>query len=59
MIEMRVLGLEREAGRARCAGADGTVATVEVALVEPVAIGDVLLVQDGVALAHLEAETAT
>lgn len=56
---MRVLGLEREWGRARCSGPDGTVATVSTLLVEPVATGDVLLVSDGVALAQLDAETAT
>jgi hydrogenase assembly chaperone HypC/HupF len=58
-VPMRVLGLERERGLARCAGADGVSTTVETALVEPVAAGDVLLVHAGVALVQLDAEGAT
>lgn len=57
---MRVLALEPRGGtRARCAGADGIPQTVETALLagllEP---GAIVLVQDGIALARLDAEWA-
>ena len=52
---MTVLRLDDERGLALCRGEDGGRATVEVALVAPVAPGDVLLVHAGTALARLEA----
>ena len=59
-IAMRVLALDAQRGLALCAadgdgGSDGAHATVEVALVAPVAPGDALLVHAGVALARLQA----
>ncbi len=53
---MRVLRLERERSLAICAGTDGGDADEEgvaIDLVEPVAVGDLLLVHAGVALANL------
>ncbi len=56
---MRVLAIDRSGGtRARCAGADGIPATIDVALVGPLEPGAVVLVQAGVALARLDAEWA-
>ena len=59
-VPMRVLALDAARGLALCAetGDDGARATVEIALVEPVAPGDALLVHAGVALVKLEAEAA-
>ena len=42
-------------GLAACTAADGEARLVDVALVEPVAPGDVLLVHAGVAIARAEA----
>ena len=53
-IAMRVLRVDAARGLALCAGEDGARSTVEIALVEPVAPGDALLVHAGVALARLE-----
>jgi hydrogenase maturation factor len=53
-VPMTVVRIDVERGLALCAGDDGTKATVETALVEPVALGDMLLVHAGTALAHLE-----
>ena len=55
---MRVLMVEPESGLACCAGVEGTARTVETLLVAPVAPGDVLLVQGGVALVRLDDEFA-
>jgi hydrogenase expression/formation protein HypC len=54
-VAMRVLRLDADRGLALCAGGDGAQMTVEVALVDAVAPGDVLLVHAGVALTRLEA----
>ncbi|MGB2710334.1 MAG: HypC/HybG/HupF family hydrogenase formation chaperone [Conexibacter sp.] len=57
-VPMRVLALADD-GLARCAAQDGGEATVETALVAPVAVGELLLVHAGVALVALRpAETA-
>ena len=53
-VPMRVLEPASADGLALCAGGDGEQATVEVTLVEPVAVGDELLVHAGVALTRLE-----
>jgi len=54
---MRVLALDPAGGtRARCAGADGIPTTVETALVKPLELGAIVLVQAGIALARLDTE---
>jgi hydrogenase maturation factor len=54
-VEMRVLAVDEARGLALCAAADGARASVEVALVGPVAAGDALLVHAGTALTTLQA----
>ena len=44
---------------ALCAGADGERRTVEIALVAPVAPGDVLLVHAGTAIARLDGQAVS
>jgi hydrogenase maturation factor len=51
---MTVVRVDRGRGLALCADDDGVKASVETALVEPVAPGDTLLVHAGTALARLE-----
>ena len=51
---MTVVRVDSERELALCAGEDGKRETVEVALVDPVAPGDILLVHAGTALARLE-----
>ena len=51
---MQVVRIDDSRGLALCAHEDGSRQTVETALVEPVAPGDVLLVHAGTALARLE-----
>jgi hydrogenase assembly chaperone HypC/HupF len=53
-VPMRVLRIDRTRGLALCAASDGVRGTVEIALVEPVAPGDRVLVHAGVALVRLE-----
>lgn len=53
-VPMTVMRVDLDRGLALCAGDDGAKASVETALVEPVAAGDVLLVHAGTALARLE-----
>jgi hydrogenase maturation factor len=53
-VPMRVLRLDPARGVALCKDESGRQATVETALVEPVAPGDDLLVHAGVALLRLE-----
>jgi hydrogenase maturation factor len=48
---MTVVAIDGGRGLALCTNADGRRFTVETALVEPVAIGDVLLVHAGTAIA--------
>lgn len=49
---MTVVAIDTARGLALCSGADGRRASVETALVEPVEVGDVLLVHAGTAIAH-------
>ncbi|MEO6858414.1 MAG: HypC/HybG/HupF family hydrogenase formation chaperone [Solirubrobacteraceae bacterium] len=49
---MTVVALDPSRGLALCAGEDGR-SSVETALVEPVVLGDRLLVHAGTAIAHL------
>jgi hydrogenase maturation factor len=51
---MRVERIDGSRGLALCSAPDGSKSTVEIALVEPVAPGDRLLVHAGVALVELE-----
>jgi hypothetical protein len=51
---MTVLRVDESRGLALCEQADGTRATVEVALIEAVAPADTLLVHAGTALIRLE-----
>jgi hydrogenase maturation factor len=53
---MIVLRVDGQRGLALCRGEDGARATVETALVAPVAPGDRLLVHAGTAIAALEAQ---
>jgi hydrogenase maturation factor len=53
---MTVVRIDELRGLALCSGEDGARATVETALVDPVAPGDRLLVHAGTAIARLEAD---
>ncbi|MGH2849118.1 MAG: HypC/HybG/HupF family hydrogenase formation chaperone [Solirubrobacteraceae bacterium] len=55
---MAVLAVDAERGLALCVGDDGAAATVEIALVEPVAPEDVLLVHAGTAIARVAGVSA-
>ncbi len=52
-VPMRVVRIDQIRGLALCAHEDGSRETVETALVDPVAPGDVLLVHAGTALTRL------
>jgi hydrogenase maturation factor len=52
---MQVERIDADRGLALCSAEDGSMSTVEIALVEPVAPGDRLLVHAGVALVGLGA----
>lgn len=52
-VPMTVLRVDDERALALCCGEDGSHATVEIALVAPVAPGDGILVHAGTALARL------
>ena len=54
-VPMQVERVDEDRGLALCSADDGSKSTVEIALVEPVAPGDRLLVHAGVALVGLEA----
>jgi hydrogenase assembly chaperone HypC/HupF len=54
-IPMRVLAIDRERELALCAAEDRRRETVEIALVDPVAVGDALLVHAGTAISRLSA----
>jgi hydrogenase maturation factor len=54
-VPMTVLDVDERRGLALCADAEGTRATVETALVEPVAPTQRVLVHAGVAIASLPA----
>lgn len=51
-IPLRVTRIDEARGLASCVAGDGERETVETSLVEPVAVGDVLLVHAGTAIAH-------
>jgi hydrogenase assembly chaperone HypC/HupF len=53
-VPMQVMRLDEERGLALCAGKDGERSTVETALIEAVATGDVLLVHAGTAIARVD-----
>jgi hydrogenase assembly chaperone HypC/HupF len=52
-VPMRVLRVDEARGLALCEGDEGARSSVEIALVEPVAPGDMLLVHAGTALTTL------
>jgi hydrogenase assembly chaperone HypC/HupF len=54
-VPMQVVRVDEVRGLALCAREDGASETVETALVDPVAPGDVLLVHAGTALTRLVA----
>ena len=57
---MRVVRIDADRELALCETEEGGQrATVEIALVQPVAVGDVLLVHAGTAIAHAGSEVAT
>jgi hydrogenase maturation factor len=51
-VRMRVGQVDAGRGLALCEDEAGARSSVEIALVEPVAVGDVLLVHAGTAIAH-------
>jgi hydrogenase maturation factor len=51
-VSMRVQRVDDDRGLALCEDDNGARCSVEIALVEPVAVGDVLLVHAGTAIAH-------
>jgi hydrogenase maturation factor len=55
---MVVVRVDGERGLALCAAQDGRRSTVEIALVEPVAAGERLLVHAGTAIARLVVEAS-
>jgi hydrogenase maturation factor len=55
---MRVLRVDEARGLALCEDAEGAHGSVEIALVEPVAAGDMLLVHAGTALTCLTRHAA-
>jgi hydrogenase maturation factor len=54
--KMRVLEIDSDLRLALCADTDGRRETVEIALVEPVGVGEGLLVHAGTAIARLGSE---
>jgi hydrogenase maturation factor len=55
---MMVVKIDRPRGLALCSAEDGVRATVETALVEPVALGERLLVHAGTAIARLDTDVS-
>ncbi len=55
---MTIIALDEARGLALCADASGGRSSVETALVDPVAVGDQLLVHAGTAIARLGATTS-
>ena len=53
-VAMRVLRVDEERGLALCEAPDGQRSSVEIALVNPVAVGDELLVHAGTAIASAD-----
>jgi hydrogenase maturation factor len=58
-VPLRVLKIDEDRELALCENADGERTTVEIALVQPVRVEDVLLVHAGTAIAHAAATEAT
>jgi hydrogenase expression/formation protein HypC len=56
-IPMRVLAIDPERALALCSGPEGERCSVEIALVEPLAPGEVLLVHAGTALGRVTGPT--
>jgi hydrogenase maturation factor len=54
-VELRVVRVDGERSLALCEDAAGARSSVEIALIEPVALGDVLLVHAGTALSRVTA----
>jgi len=54
-LPMRVRGIDEERGLALCEGEDGRRSSVEIALVDGVAVGDELLVHAGTAIGRAAA----
>jgi hydrogenase maturation factor len=52
-LPMRVLALGDGSGQAVCLDEDGAEQSVAIDLVEPLAVGDDILVHAGVAIAHM------
>jgi hydrogenase maturation factor len=57
-VAMEIVAVDCDRGLALCSSAAGERATVEIALVEPVAAGEVLLVHAGTALGRADAAEA-
>ena len=57
-VPLRVVEIEEGSGLALCGDDEGRAETVEIALVEPVAVGDTLLVHAGTAISRLGREAA-
>ena len=57
-IRMKVVRIDADRELALCSEESGERASVEIALVQPVAAGDVLLVHAGTAIAHADGEVA-
>jgi hydrogenase assembly chaperone HypC/HupF len=57
-VPMTVVRVDSGRELALCSGRDGAPETVETALVQPVAPGDLLLVHAGTAIARLDGEVA-
>jgi len=55
-IRMKVVSIDADRELALCSQEGGKRSSVEIALVQPVAEGDVLLVHAGTAIAHAESE---
>jgi hydrogenase maturation factor len=57
-VAMEVVGLDEQRGLALCAGDDGERTAVEIALIDSVGTGDVLLVHAGTAIARVREAAA-
>jgi hydrogenase assembly chaperone HypC/HupF len=57
-VPMRVLRVDADRALALCEDEAGAHSSVEIALVDPVAVGDTLLVHAGTALTRLEGAAA-
>ena len=56
-VEMGVVAVDSERSIALCSTAQGARLSIEVGLLEPVAVGEVLLVHAGTAIARAQAPT--